>query len=584
MNSEFFVQKETGTSADTLLAFGLARLIGHIRGYNDLTIKDMGDTYCVFVNKPITFEEINQTSFASFCDGVVVTTKKGRQDVDVPSPMKKDYEEHKRRNQLFYESLGSDDEDQLAQIDIVQPHPDWPIWAVINHMSAMTTYNQLIELWYKHRDYFSELVEIILSIFQHRVNDVDTALAKWKVLAKSKEIEGKFNASKLQVINPSTGKGFNRGKADRLPSPKGLSGFWVLEYLKFAGFYKTATSRVIKGENIEDRKTYILQPKEINWLTHELLFEQFRERLFAQTAVKMDVVSALRYCQLFIEQWRDGQGGGLLDFMNGSPGDHVSGIEITHYKKLKAFVTLNMSNFSLPLWLTVNSIEDANQYLDILEEHIQIVNQKHSHEQKGHEYAFLRDYRDFLSGYDLQSFYQFMRLYIKHITSQLTAKVYVPQFTIQNLEVLIMKHDKKLTPILNNTGFRKIAEAIRLSTVRPMFQKANNLEPIYEIRYGLGDKLLRNARDRNDFVQELGRFIHTYNRENNRKRKEATVRKQIRMDVSSNDIENIIALIDDENYDVNTIASLLVSFGYAYDSSYSKKKEDAVKEVASQVS
>ena len=136
-----------------------------------------------------------------------------------------------------------------------------------------------------------------------------------------------------------------------------------------------------------------------------------------------------------------------------------------------------------------------------------------------------------------------------------------------------MKHDKKLTTILTNSGFRNIAEAIRLSTVRPMFQKANNQELIYEIRYGLGDKLLRNARERDDFVQELGQFIHAYNRENSRKKKEAITKRQIRMDVSSNDIENIVALIDDENYDINTIASLLVSFGYAYDSSYRKKKE-----------
>ena len=570
----FFVERETGTSADILLAFGLARLIGHIRGYNDLTIKDVGDAYCIIVDGPIVSEEIHQTAFASFCDGIVVTTKKGRQEVDVPPQMKKDYEEYKKRNELFYEALGSSNEDELAQAEIARPHPDWPVWAVINHMSAMTTYNQLVELWYKHHDCFGELVEIILSIFQQRPNDIETATKTWKALAQAKGINGKFKASRLQIINPSMGKGYNRGKADRLSSASGLSGFWVLEYLKFAGFYKTGISRVIKGEGIEDRKTYVLQPKEITWLTHELLFEQFHERLFAQTAVKMDILSNLKYCRLFIEQWRDGQGNGFLDFLNGSPGDHVLGIEVTHYKKLKAFVTLNMSNFSLPIWLKVNSIKDANQYLEILDEHIRVIDQQHPREQKGHEYAFLRDYRDFLSGYDLQPFYRFMRLYIKHMASQLTARSYVPQFTVRNLEVLIMKHDKKLSMILNNIGFRNIAEAIRLSTVRPMYQKANNQESIYEIRYGLGDKLLRNARDRDDFVQELGRFIHAYNRENNRKKKEALARKQIRMDISSGDIENIVALIDDETYDVHTIASLLVSFGYAFDSSYSKKEGD----------
>lgn len=122
-----------------------------------------------------------------------------------------------------------------------------------------------------------------------------------------------------------------------------------------------------------------------------------------------------------------------------------------------------------------------------------------------------------------------------------------------------MAHQPKLKPILENEGFRNIAEAIRRSTVIPQGQKANGRDTLYEIRYGLGDKLIRHSQYPAEFVQELSEFIHAYSRETGRKLE--TRQQQYRKNITTNDIEAIVDLID--QYDAPTIANLLVAYGYA---------------------
>ena len=120
----------------------------------------------------------------------------------------------------------------------------------------------------------------------------------------------------------------------------------------------------------------------------------------------------------------------------------------------------------------------------------------------------------------------------------------------------------KLTPIIQSAGFQRIASAIRASTVMPQHFKAIGKPGPYEIRYGLGNDLMRNATYPKKFVAALGEFVHAYMRENGRveelyKGNPPISRTLIRED----DLQEIIRLID--TYDSETVASLLVAFGYA---------------------
>jgi len=166
----------------------------------------------------------------------------------------------------------------------------------------------------------------------------------------------------------------------------------------------------------------------------------------------------------------------------------------------------------------------------------------------------------------LRAFYQFTAIYASYVMSKLIAGGFPPRrFHISNLEILIMNHNRNLSPILQSEGFRRIAEAIRNSTVDPQRHKAKGNAGPYEVRYGLGADLLRNASYPEKFAQALGKFIYAYNQENVRvveryKDKPPYRRKMVR----TGDLEEILALID-EYRDAETIANLLIAFGYASD-------------------
>lgn len=570
--SHYYVAKETGTSADVLIVYGLAKLLSDIRGSKGLKLIDMGGFYCISLDSPLTQSQIDLASFTMYCPGIIVTTaKKGRQEVNVPNPI--DYEEQRQKNELFHTSLGDQDNDDSHDNAIERPHPDWAIWVAINHMSAMTTYNQLVELWYAHRDCFPELLRILLSLYSSKTNGEDAAIQKWKQLAKESKITTKVPNSRLQVVNPSMGKGFNQNKADGLPSqPSGSKGFWLPEYLRYVGFYEAAIPRLVKAEEVDkaDRKTYVPIPRELAWLTHRQVFNEFRQRLFSHTSTQMDILGALRYCQIFLEQWRDGQGeDGFLELLSGIPNDHVAAIEITHYKKLRAFATINLSVFALPVWLRqVETVEQANQYIALVEEHIRVVRQRHPQERKGTEYDFLRDYRDFLSSYQLQPFFHFMLKYSQHLMSELGDGKNPAQFTTKGLEVMLMNHpdSEKLTPIVINPSFQRIANAIRASTVTAQFFKAKGEPGPYDIRYGLGNKLTRNATYPGKFFVALNEFVASYMQENARVNEHYKGNPPVsRTQIRDEDLQEIAKLIDD--YGSELVAHSLVAFGYASKSS-----------------
>ena len=575
---KYFVDKETGTPADTLIAFGVAdfldRLIPEEVGDVGLRLEDGGDCYCVSLNTPVQPEWITHASFFSIIPGLNTKTK----EAAVPHTV--DYLDHQQRNNTYFEvrkdNLG---DEKLAEQGVYPPHPDWPAWAIINQMSATATYNKLVELWHFHESCFPALAAIILQIYSSRPNQIEAESKNWTKLAKRQGIKGPTNIAQLQVVNPGMGKGGNRSKASGL-GIGGLNAFWLPEYLKFAGLYRASIPRVVRGE--KDRKTYVLRPNHLNWRTHKNIFPEFQKALYAQTAIKMDILATLTYCRTFLEQWLAVQGGQLRR-MRGNPNNHVAAIETIYYKHLgSAHATLNLSSLALPEWIgaDITTKEQAQVFLDLLAEHNFVIYRLD--EKKGNEYNLLLAYRHFLSGRDLYMFYQFMGGYSTYLMSEMAKGNNPPRFSVNNLEVLVMAHDEKqqLAEIIHNEGFRNIAEAIRRSTVIPQGQKARGRDSLYDIRYGLGSKLLRHAQYNVDFIQELSQFMHDYNRENARKLE--TRKQQFRSNITMDDIEEIVMLID--KFKAPTIANLLVAFGYARDPNLGQKSEDDAEESASQSS
>ena len=274
---KLYVDRLTNTLSETPVAFALAHLVKNVIPQSisnpEILISDLGNCYCVSWKPPLPDEWVAEASFLPLLDGLDTAKKKSG------LPHAVDYSLHQERNRAFFRGRESKfSEDQMNEQGLVPPARDWPVWAVVNQMSATDAYNKLAQLWESHRKCFPDLLRIIFDFYGQLPNSEGAAARAWAKLAKANEIKGSATASQLQVTNPDKGKGGNNSKASGL-SIGGLKGFWIPEYLKFVGLYKCALPRSIS--NSKDRKTYVLRPKELSWNTHNRVFPKFQKSMYA---------------------------------------------------------------------------------------------------------------------------------------------------------------------------------------------------------------------------------------------------------------------------------------------------------------
>ncbi len=574
--STYYVDKTTDTFADVLLAYGVASLLERLAqaniGETTVRVQDAGSFYAITLEEPIE-EGFENTAW--FCDLPFIQTDKKSPPVGWTGPVVDYDDERERRSEYFRarEQLPKeakrpgatvDEFPALAAVQALAPRSDWEILAQINQMGAISAYSQVLTGWFESRTCFPDLLRLLLALFAATPNDIEAAEQKWKSLGEQHNIT-LTTVTPVQVLNPAMGKGINRPKADgahRLGNP---DSFWPLEFLKFWGMRRAGVPRIVQaaqaggGRGPRDRKTYVLCPVNITLDTHDKVYRHFNRAMWSSTAVKIDVLAALRYTDTFLEQWLAGQ---LADVRWGEePGDYVAGMEAAFYKDMgNAVAVLNLSTIGLPRWMKVENEAQGRAYRELLEEHRRVADSLQ--ERNADEYRLLQLYRDFLSGHDLSPFFSFAAGYAQLTMSRMEREQWSPRFTTTNQEVLIMGHDQKLKAILDNPGFQNIAAAIRRSTVIPQYFKAKGQRGPYDIRYGLGAELLRQAAYPDRFVQALSDFLHDYNRETmqtyERYKGNPPVR---RAQVTTEDIQQVVELIDE--YGSQTIANLLVAFGYA---------------------
>ena len=573
----YFVDKTTDTFADTLLAYGVAALLDKLLrdngGAATVRVRDAGSVFAIALERPIQsgFENVDW-----FCDLPLIETRSKKPPAGWTGRVA-NYDTERERNAAYFAARKQlpneakrpgatlDTFPALAAIEALKPRADWQVIAQINQMQSITAYAQVLEAWFECRGCFPDLLRLLLRLFATTPNDEVQATADWKAIAKKHGLKAKETATPVQVLNPAMGKGINRAKADGANHLGNPDSFWPLEFLKFWGMRLDGVPRVVQspqpggGRGPRDRKTYVLHPVNISLDTHRNVYRGFNEKMWATTAVKMDVVAALRYTDIFLEQWLAGQ---LPDVNWGEePGNYVSGLTTAFYKDMgSAVALLNLSEVALPRWMRVENADGGRLYRDLLEEHRRIVT--NLKERNADEYRLLATYRNFLSGHDLTAFFEFTGAYCALLMSKLERGEWAPRFLTANLEVLIMGHDRKLKPILDTPGFQNIATAIRRSTVTPQYFKAKGQSRLYDIRYGLGTELLRQAAYPDRFSQALGEFMHAYNQENaqinERFKNKPPVR---RANITTEDIDQVVALIDE--YGAQTVGNLLVAYGYA---------------------
>lgn len=486
-----------------------------------------------------------------------------------------DYEAERARNTAYYERLKTLrkakidprklPQDERATLDAQAPRDYWPVAAVINQMGALNAYNRAVVRWTECSAAYPELVALIWTMCSGRPGAIELAMEHWETLAKRHGLEKSPLLSATQVVNPEQGKGANRAKADKLDIG-GQESFWLLEHFKFAGLYRGALPRTVQGR--KDRKTYVVVPAregvELEW--HKKTFDAFQKEFWPSSAIKMDIIAALRYTAQLLKAWE----GARRSTGRRRVSDYVEGFTVASYKDLgSAVAVMNVATIGLPNWVAwPEDAEQAQALQTAVEEHLRLIGPLD--ESRSEEEQLLRDYRDFLTSRDpaLRAFFAFTAGYAGHVIRKLSKRQRPRRLTLDNLRVIIMANEtdrpKKLLPIIDTPGFQHIATAIRQATVLQQFYKTERSDNTYDVRYGLADELLRHSRDSREFLRALSEFLTDYSKENARVMERARGKGfRKRIPISTEDIAQITELVD--TYDAQTIASMLIAFGYARD-------------------
>ena len=567
----YFVDKQTGTFADVCSAYGFAAILDELLrralGEHDsrtVKILDRGTAYAIEPTpalqedwveglnpfEPIPFMKTPKNS-GTMPDNIY--------NIDYDAQRAR-YDAYNELRKTLGETLKKDpnDSEALAALKESEPHPDYRIWQKINMMSGISAYNAAVTNWHENCEHFAELLKLLLALHAKTPNPVAACEQEWKMLKKERNLIGKDRLNMLQVFNPSTGKGQNATKASNL-SMKNVDNFWLCEYLKMVGFYHCAVPRFVlvkQGQPPKDRKTFALAPINMTLAAHNDIFKNFRDKVSSNHAIKSDIFAALNYTDCFLQYCQAAQE--LDDLWGEGPQNFVAGLHTAFYKDLgNSSAVMNLSFINLPDWMNVENTNDVQEYLEIIEEHLNIVGSLEEERSEG--YHLLQHYRDFLSAHDFTAFFEFTAQYPSYLLNALAkGNFWVKPLSTTNLRRLLMNKQKELTPIIESDGFQNIARAIRQSTVTLQYM-AKSGRPPYDIRYGLGQELRRKANYPDEFIQVLGDFLHSFNAENARIAE--TSSQHWRKSVREDDITEIVRLID--QHGPQTVCHLLLAFGYA---------------------
>lgn len=546
---DYYVPKATGTLSDTLLAFGAATVLRlFVKDHaprDEVTLRDAGSYYLIDTGVPVQEEWLTEGWHQQI---IAFVTSNGK---------------HKVPDDLNLPSFRSVDETRKIfrqELDDRKPPSDWTVVTYLgdNRMQAQLIHNRLIEEWIRTNQQFPGLnIRTILELFASSTADWDAIAGEWKKAVKNSDLKDKVTAS--QLFNPHMGKGQNRPKANKLTKGDNMKVFWLPEFLKAVGLWTAAVPT--KATNV--RKTYILAPQEIEMNEHQRIFDRFRDRLWNEGVVKQDIMAVLLYAEVLLQQSIEDD---ALDvFQGGHISNVVNGMDVATYQLLSAnsYTMMNLAFLGLPDWMPICTSDDAYLYVTILEEHREHIRSINENRSEG--YALLQLYRDFLSGNYFAPFYEFLAGYSSYLIHHALdrSQFYVKPFSETNLRRLFAMTNPQLSPILEDEGFHNVAYAIRRSTLVPLYR--GRRESNFDIRYGLGQALIRKAQYEEDFVQTLSEFMQSYNDETMRvhERTKGKDRKDRRKLITTQDIESVVKLID--KYGSKTVCNLLVAFGYALD-------------------
>src|SRR6266700_957394 len=509
---DYYVPKSSGTLSDALLAYGLAvvlrQLLPGTRRHRpgSVRIEDRGTHYVICLPQAIQEQWLEDSRDLLTDQAWAIKRKKDIPEGVLALDYNETWEKIRQLNALRAEHRkghGEKKEQAIEELEenFTPPHRDVVLLIGDYRMQVEGIHNQAVIQWHETMEagYTSANLRAILQMFAHPYADIDAVEKTWAAEVKQRGIKRRLTAS--QVFNPIQGKGSNRPKADRLTIDN-QDHFWLLEYLKVVGVFFAVAPCAFPDDDM--RKTYVLAPHNIELTVHEAIFKKFERAFYglSTSPIKADVLASLKYARAYLSYYSEVKGEeDVSDIFK--PGNSVRGFYAASYVLLSpnSFTMINLSFLGLPPWLQdIVTWQDVTAVQSVIEEHALIIQPLEEKFQEGS--SLLSSYRDFLTGNQLDAFFDFCAGYGEYVVHALRTQSRVKQYSIKSLDEIFRRipmseqdttHPDDLTEFSfssgKHPGFHRIAYAIRRSTVNPQRQNSKfksgqaSEKSLYEVRY-----------------------------------------------------------------------------------------------------
>jgi hypothetical protein len=383
-----------------------------------------------------------------------------------------------------------------------------------------------------------------------------------------------WKANSVQLFTPVAAKGYSRLKPDSTSRGDKTKEQWTdsfTEWLKYRGYFQAACpfSQGSKGEHV---RLLCPVPRDISVQAYAATTRKLRSSSIYGGPPKMDALATLRLAELLVRHSEEYHAPAAdvfpgLFLQGKTPAEALSRIMVTHYQSLgNAKAVSAMSILALPGWFPIQSRQDAEEWLAILDEHQRVI--RGLQDDHSDEIGLLIGYRRFLERRGEGSMWallEFMEGYGPFVMRANGTKVngrmrWTTRFTDVFVRRILMGMEGKLSQIINDPGFEAVARAVRQATVTAQNRRARGEDVWREIRYDLLHDLHPTRKvPGHAMVECVTEFISHYNRENARRQEERKNPKAAPANVSDEQLRAFPTLID--RHGTSLVGALLAAYG-----------------------
>ncbi|GFE68272.1 hypothetical protein [Chroococcus sp. FPU101] len=573
------VRKQFNTCADICRTLGLANLIERALSIaqmkKEIHLKDTGTHYEIKLSVDVDLDEIAKLSyFDSFplVYGQKTDTNKLPIEQTNPFNVVMEVEKRKRYLELKYQQRIKKIE---IQEEIDPPNARTQNGAILITLRHESNHNALwLDTW-NLKEHFGVFIAALLHGFSTSPDTASESVAEY--FEQKTGVKLPSVASAVKIYFPSSVQGVSRIKADgnAFSSQKAD---WLDTWLIAGGIFQYALAERVKvSEKSFDWRLVVLDPQDITLNEYSIVLNQLRQYdppSGSHGVAKFDAELSLKFTKELLNYYPVNSSPANTQkrrFVKKSVKDRVKGFKGIHFNsKGQVYGVKDIFSFGLPSWISPQTEAEKITYQKILDEHLWIINYLALDD--GHA-ELLTVYRDFITTDNLKSFFRFTASYGDYITRSLADKEAKrpPQFSIQGLENMVKNSQKtqdwSISEITQNPGFLRIAQAINSATVYAgsiRDAEGKQKETGWERIYGLAQRLSSQSGSKKEFITELTAFLASYENENLRiDDKLQQEDKKRRIWVKKEDLDQLIALIDDKRFGCALVANLLIAYGYA---------------------